>query len=81
MIASVPHMMMAIKGKNSRLRTRCLNTLGWMIRNYGVSILQFPDYYLKEMAEFISDGDDAVRNGALNAITEAFLQVSLVTLM
>lgn len=35
-----------------------------------------PPIHLKEMAKLIADRDTSVRNAALNAITEAFFQVS-----
>ena len=49
-----PYLMDGIKHKNSKLRTECLDELGWMIRNHGMSVLQTPAACLKEMAKSIS---------------------------
>ena len=70
-----PFLMDGIKHKNAKQRTECLDELGWMIRNHGMTVLQQPAACLKEMAKSISDRDNSVRNGALNAITEAYFQV------
>jgi len=70
-----PFLMDGIKHKNAKLRTECLDELGWLIRHHGMSILQTPAACLKEMAKSISDRDNSVRNGAINAIIEAYYQV------
>ena len=69
------YLMDGIKQENTKLRTECLDELGWMICNQGVSVLPDPPACLKEMAKSISDTDISVRDGALKAITEAYLQV------
>ena len=71
-----PYIVEGIKSKNAKQRTECLDDIGSMIRDYGINVLQpSPPTSMKEMAKQIADRDTAVRNAALNAITEAYLQV------
>ena len=60
-----------VKSKNSRCRTECLKHLGEMIANHGLSVLGPPKAMaLKDIAAQISDRDQNVRSGALNALVE-----------
>ena len=70
-----PFLMEGLKHKNAKLRTECLDELGWMIKNHGMTILTNPAACLKDMAKSISDRDNSVRNAAMNAITEAYFKV------
>ena len=74
-----PHLMDGLKHKNAKLRAECLDEIGGMLKNYGMNVLQpTPAACLKEIAKNISDRDRSVRDGALNAITEAYFQVSSI---
>lgn len=71
-----PYILEGIKSKNAKQRTECLDDIGSMIRDYGINVLQpSPPTSMKEMAKQIADRDTAVRNAALNALTEAYFQV------
>ena len=60
-----------VKSKNSRCRTECLKHLGEMIASHGLSVLGPPKAMaLKDIAAQISDRDQNVRSGALNALVE-----------
>ena len=60
-----------VKSKNSRCRTECLKHLGEMIAGHGLSVLGPPKAMaLKDIAAQISDRDQNVRSGALNALVE-----------
>jgi len=51
----------------------CLDQLGSLIENYGVSVCQpSPSAALKEVAKQIADRDNSVRNAALNCIVQAY---------
>jgi len=53
-----------------------MDDIGSMIKDYGINVLQpSPAASMKEMAKQIAERDTAVRNAALNALTEAFFQV------
>jgi uncharacterized protein YutD len=53
--------------------TECLDQLGSLIENYGVSVCQpSPSAALKEVAKQIADRDNSVRNAALNCIVQAY---------
>jgi len=76
-----PFLMDGLKSKNGKQRSECLDDIGSIIRDYGMAVLQpSAAASLKEMAKFIGERDTAVRNAALNAITEAFFQVSWMSL-
>ena len=76
-----PYLMDGLKQKNAKLRAECLDEIGEMLKNYGMNILQpTPAACLKEIAKSIADRDRSVRDGALNAITEAYFQVNLSNL-
>lgn len=50
----------------------CLDQLGLLIENYGVSVCQpSPSAALREIAKQIADRDNSVRNAALNCIVQA----------
>ncbi|XP_059481984.1 protein mini spindles isoform X2 [Neocloeon triangulifer] len=69
------YVMEGLKSKNSRQRTECLEELGLLIDNYGISVSQpTPAAALKEIARQISDRDNSVRTAALNCVVQAWHQ-------
>ncbi|XP_015113427.1 protein mini spindles isoform X2 [Diachasma alloeum] len=67
------YVMEGLKSKNARQRTECLDQLGSLIENYGVTICQpSPSAALREIAKQIADRDNSVRNAALNCIVQAY---------
>jgi cytoskeleton-associated protein 5 len=63
----------ALKSKNARQRTECLDELGFLIETYNLSVCQpTPQHALKEIARHISDRDNSVRSAALNCIVKAY---------
>ncbi|XP_070492118.1 protein mini spindles isoform X2 [Chironomus tepperi] len=63
----------ALKSKNARQRTECLDELGYLIETYNLSVCQpTPQHALKEIARQISDRDNSVRSAALNCIVKAY---------
>lgn len=65
--------MEGLKSKNARQRTECLDELGYLIENYGLSVCcPSQQVALKEIARHISDRDNSVRNAALNCIVQAY---------
>ncbi|XP_076762978.1 msps cytoskeleton-associated protein 5 [Xylocopa sonorina] len=67
------YVMEGLKSKNARQRTECLDQLGSLIENYGLSVCQpSPSVALKEIAKQIADRDNSVRNAALNCIVQAY---------
>ncbi|OAD59416.1 Cytoskeleton-associated protein 5 [Eufriesea mexicana] len=63
------YVMEGLKSKNARQRTECLDQLGSLIENYGLSVCQpSRSVALKEIAKQIADRDNSVRNAALNCI-------------
>lgn len=53
--------------------SECLEQLGSLIENYGVTVCQpNPSAALKEIARQISDRDNSVRNSALNCVVQAY---------
>ncbi|XP_046394021.1 protein mini spindles [Ischnura elegans] len=67
------YVMEGLKSKNARQRTECLDELGSLIENYGISVCQpTPAAALKEVAKQISDRDNSVRNAALNCVVRAY---------
>ncbi|XP_011883305.1 PREDICTED: cytoskeleton-associated protein 5 isoform X2 [Vollenhovia emeryi] len=67
------YVMEGLKSKNARQRTECLDQLGSLIENYGISVCQpTPSAALKEVAKQIADRDNSVRNAALNCIVQAY---------
>ncbi|KAE8740038.1 hypothetical protein FOCC_FOCC014444 [Frankliniella occidentalis] len=62
-----------LKSKNARQRTECLEELGYLIENYGITVcVPSAAAALKEVAKQISDRDNAVRNAALNCVVQAY---------
>ena len=67
------YVMEGLKSKNARQRTECLDQLGTLIENYGISVCQpTPTAALREVAKQIADRDNSVRNAALNCIVQAY---------
>ncbi|PRD24913.1 UNVERIFIED_CONTAM: Cytoskeleton-associated protein 5 [Trichonephila clavipes] len=67
------YIMQGLTSKNARQRTECLEELGSMIENYGLTVCQpSPAVALKEIAKQISDRDNSVRNAALNCVVQAY---------
>ncbi|XP_026670191.1 protein mini spindles isoform X2 [Ceratina calcarata] len=67
------YVMEGLKSKNARQRTECLDQLGSLIENYGLSVCQpYASVALKEIAKQIADRDNSVRNAALNCIVQAY---------
>ncbi|XP_034937769.1 protein mini spindles isoform X2 [Chelonus insularis] len=67
------YVMEGLKSKNARQRTECLDQLGSLIENYGISVCQpTPSAALREIAKQIADRDNSVRNAALNCIVQAY---------
>ncbi|KAI9145343.1 armadillo-type protein [Paraphysoderma sedebokerense] len=60
--------------KNARTRTECLDELGCLIQRNGLNVCQ-PAKALPEIAKCIGDRDSSVRNAALGALVQAYLQV------
>ncbi|KAL1129715.1 hypothetical protein AAG570_012659, partial [Ranatra chinensis] len=67
------YVMDGLKSKNARQRSECLEQLGWLIENYGVTVCHpTPLGALKEIAKHIADRDTSVRNAALNCVVTAY---------
>lgn len=67
------YLMDALKSKNARQRTECLDELGYLIETYNITVCQpTPQHALKEIAKHISDRDNSVRSAALNCIVKAY---------
>nr|CAD7194945.1 unnamed protein product [Timema douglasi] len=67
------YVMEGLKSKNARQRTECLDLLGTLIGDYGMTVcLPTPAAALKELARQISDRDNSVRNAALNCVVQAY---------
>ena len=61
--------------KFKRLNLECLEELGSLIEEYGISVCQpNPSVALKEVAKQIADRDNTVRSTALNCIVSAYFQ-------
>ena len=66
------YLMEALKSKNARQRTECLDELGYLIETYQLTVCQpTPQHALKEIARQIGDRDNSVRSAALNCIVKA----------
>ncbi|XP_060518402.1 protein mini spindles isoform X2 [Cylas formicarius] len=67
------YVMEGVKSKNARQRAECLEIMGSMIEDYGISVcMPSPSAVLKEVAKQISDRDNSVRNAALNCVVQAY---------
>ena len=72
-------LMVGISTKNAKQRMECLDEVGSLIASHGTAVSGAkPAEALREMSKQIGDRDTAVRNAALNAITEAYFQVVFV---
>lgn len=66
------YLMEALKSKNARQRTECLDELGYLIETYSLTVCQpTQQHALKEIARQIGDRDNSVRSAALNCIVKA----------
>ena len=73
-----PYIIDGIDSKNAKQRTECLDDIGSMIKEYGINVPQpSPPNSMKVMAKQIADKDSKVRDAALNAIAEAYFQVTV----
>ncbi|KAJ3104241.1 Microtubule-associated protein, microtubule dynamics during spindle orientation [Phlyctochytrium planicorne] len=64
----------ALKSKNSRTRTECLEELADIVKKNGMAVCA-PSRVFPTIAAQISDSDAKVRNAALSVITQAYLLV------
>jgi cytoskeleton-associated protein 5 len=62
-----------IESKNSRTRTECLEEMATLIKRNGMGVCNSPAKMFPLIAAQIADRDAAVRNGAMNVITQAYL--------
>lgn len=69
-------LMDGFKSKNSKQRMECIEELGNLIEAYGISVCQpSPNVAVKNIAGQIGDRDNGVRNAALNAAVQAYMDV------
>lgn len=69
-------LMDGIKSKNAKQRMECIEELGNLIEAYGISVCQpSPNVAVKNIAGQIGDRDNGVRNAALNAAVQAYMDV------
>ncbi|XP_063930783.1 protein mini spindles isoform X2 [Zophobas morio] len=67
------YMMEGVKSKNARQRAECLEVMGSIIQDHGMSVCgSSPTAVLKDVAKQVSDKDKSVRNAALNCLVEAY---------
>ncbi|CAH1174022.1 unnamed protein product [Phaedon cochleariae] len=67
------YVMEGLKSKNARQRAECLEVMGSILEDYGITVcMPTPSACLKEVAKQISDRDNSVRNAALNCVVQAF---------
>jgi cytoskeleton-associated protein 5 len=67
------YIMEGVKSKNARQRAECLEAMGSIIQDYGITVCTpSPAACLKEVAKQISDRDNSVRNAALNCVVQAY---------
>ncbi|KAH9418886.1 hypothetical protein DERP_004212 [Dermatophagoides pteronyssinus] len=68
------HLFTGLQSKNSRQRATCLEEIGQLIEQRGMSIFQPPNSLamIKDLAKFISERDNGVRNGALSCIVQVY---------
>lgn len=65
--------MEGLKSKNARQRAECLEVMGTIIDDYGITAcVPSPAVCLKEVAKQISDRDNSVRSAALNCVVQAY---------
>ena len=68
------HLMTGLSAKNSRVRTECLEELGFIIGRNGLSVCN-PVKAMPIIASQISDRDSSVRSAAINAVVQAYTVV------
>ncbi|OTF71364.1 hypothetical protein BLA29_006558 [Euroglyphus maynei] len=68
------HLFTGLQSKNSRQRATCLEEIGQLIEQRGMSIFQPPNSLamIKDLAKFIAERDNGVRNGALACIVQVY---------
>ncbi|XP_072383442.1 protein mini spindles [Diabrotica undecimpunctata] len=67
------YVMEGVKSKNARQRAECLEVMGGIIEDFGITVcMPTPMACLKEVAKQISDRDNSVRNAALNCVLQAY---------
>ncbi|KAJ3077818.1 Microtubule-associated protein, microtubule dynamics during spindle orientation, partial [Quaeritorhiza haematococci] len=71
------YLIKGLESKNSRTRIECLEELASLIQRNGIGVANASKTFPLIAAQ-ISDRDAGVRNGAINAITQAYMQVGEV---
>ncbi|XP_054161485.1 protein mini spindles-like [Oppia nitens] len=67
------HLMTGLQSKNARQRMTCLEDLANLIESFGLSVCQTTiSITMKEIAKFIADRDNGVRNAALNCVVQVY---------
>ncbi|XP_056629748.1 protein mini spindles isoform X2 [Diorhabda sublineata] len=67
------YIMDGVKSKNARQRAECLEVMGGIIEDFGITVcMPTPAACLKEVAKQISDRDNSVRSAALNCVLQAY---------
>jgi cytoskeleton-associated protein 5 len=67
------HLMTGLQSKNSRQRATCLDELANLIELCGMIVCQSNvSLTMKEIAKFIADRDNGVRNAALNCVVQVY---------
>lgn len=66
------HLFTGLQSKNSRQRATCLEEIALLIELKGMSLFQTPNLSVKEIARFIAERDNGVRNGALSCIVQIY---------
>ena len=67
-------LMTGLQSKNARQRSVCLDELANLIEVCGMVVCQpTPSLIIKEIAKFIADRDNGVRNAALNCVVQVYL--------
>lgn len=69
------YLMAGLASKNSRTRTECLDEVTYLIQRAGTLDVANPTKNFPLIAAQIADRDAAVRNAAINAITQGYLLV------
>lgn len=64
-----------LKSKNARTRTETLDELGHLLQRFGLSVCLSPSKSLATIATHIGDRDAGVRNSAITAILQAYIQI------
>lgn len=63
-----------LQSKNARQRATCLEEISQMIEKHGMSLFQPPNsvQLIKDLAKYIAERDNSVRNGALSCIVQVY---------